>query len=291
MADPAHPLADRLGDGSTADDVRILVDSQVAALDTLPAAEAELGDAVDGIATALDRGGRVLYAGAGTSGWLAALDAAEVVATYGMAGRVAAVVAGGLTLDPTLMTSSEDDSDAAAAAIEREQLGPHDVLIAVSASGRTPFTVSAASAARGVGAAVIAVVGVDDAHSPLADLADVTVHLPTHAEVVAGSTRLAAGLAQKAALNIISTAAMVRAGRAHRGQMVCVDPGNTKLRRRLVHAIAVSTRRTAAEAEEALRAARGRGDVAVVVLESGLDPHAAQARLEAAHGSIRAALS
>jgi N-acetylmuramic acid 6-phosphate etherase len=276
-----------LGTGSTAADVAIILEAHVAVVPSLRAAEASLADAIDLVVGALGAGGRLVYVGAGTSGWLAALDAAEVVVTFGMSGRVASVVGGGLTLDPVMMTLGDDavtslDDDAVVAGC-----GAGDVVVAVSASGRTPFTIAAVERMRRQGARVIAVV--NEQGTPLTAGADAVVCVPTEGEVVAGSTRLSAGFAQKAVLNTLSTASMVRLGRTYDGQMVCVEPLNDKLRHRLAAAVARAVGVDEASARAALDDC-GHGDVAVVALATGMGPVEASELLDRHGGNIRRAV-
>jgi N-acetylmuramic acid 6-phosphate etherase len=235
----SHPAALALGAGATSDDVAAILDAHGGVLPNLRSAEPDITEGVDRIVGLLAAGGRLVYVGAGTSGWLAALDAAEVVVTFGMAGRVASVVGGGHTLDPVAMALGDDAIDSLAGDDTVAQCRPGDVVLAVSASGRTPFTVTAVNQMRARGAVVVALV--NEAGSPLAALADVVICVPIDGEVVAGSTRLTAGLAQKVVLNTVSTAAMVRLGRAYNGQMVCVVPLNEKLRQRLALAVGLAT--------------------------------------------------
>jgi N-acetylmuramic acid 6-phosphate etherase len=161
-----------------------------------------------------------------------------------------------------------------------------DVILAVSASGSTLFTVAAVDRARSQGAGIIAIVCRE--HSVLAENADVVICADTPDEVVSGSTRLAAGLAQKILLNTISTVSMVRLGRTMHGQMVCVEPLNEKLAHRIVRAISTATAVDEVTVRDVLERA-GRGDVAVVALTCGIDVDAARVRLQRHHGNINLA--
>jgi N-acetylmuramic acid 6-phosphate etherase len=283
-----HPLGLALGTGSTSDDVVAILDAHEAVLPTIRSAEAAICEAIDLVVSCLARSGRLLYVGAGTSGWLAALDAAEVVVTYGMKDRVASLVGGGSTLDPIAMTIGDDAIDSIDDDVSVAQCTEGDVVLAVSASGRTPFTLAAVERVRAQGSRVIALV--NEAGSALSALADVVVCIPIDGEVVAGSTRLTAGLAQKVVLNTVSTAAMVRLGRSLNGQMVCLVPLNDKLRQRLV--VAVSTASGADErATSRMLAECGEGDVAVVALVAGVSVAEARDRLVRHAGSIPEAIA
>jgi N-acetylmuramic acid 6-phosphate etherase len=251
---------------------------------TVPAAVAEAGDAlaaaIEAIVERLRRGGRLVYAGAGTSGALAALDAAECGPTFGSpAGEVVAVVAED--------DAAEDDRAAAADALLELSLRPEDCVVAVSASGSTPFALSALEAARAAGSLTVAVTAV--AGSEAGALAEHEVAAVVGPEVVAGSTRLKAGTAQKLVLNTISTVAMIRLGRTYGGLMVGLLPGNDKLRERARRNVLLASGESEERVEEAMSAADGDARVALVALLAGVDAETAKARLEAAGGSVREA--
>lgn len=199
--------------------------------------------AADVIASALATGGRLIYVGAGTSGRLAALDAAECPPTFGTPpGLVSAVVAGGERALLHAVEGAEDNRAAAARAMRRLKLTGHDVVCGVSASARTPFVLEALKSARAAGCHTLLVCCNPDAtRAPVADL---VLAAATGAELVAGSTRLKAGTATKLILNALSTAAMVRLGRVYAGRMVDLKPTNRKLKARAQRIRAeLSTRR------------------------------------------------
>jgi N-acetylmuramic acid 6-phosphate etherase len=213
---------------------------------------------------------------------LAAAEAAELPGTFGIASqRCLAVIAGA-------DDAAEDDAAAGPAGVQALALGADDVLVAVAASGRTPFTLAAAAAARAAGATVIALVNA--AASPLAEQADVAVELVVGDEVLRGSTRLTAGTAQKIALNVLTTAAMSHAGRVHGNLMIDVVPANAKLRDRAAGIVAEIAGCSRSDAATALDACEGNARAAVLHLALGLEPADASARA-AAHRSLRAALS
>jgi N-acetylmuramic acid 6-phosphate etherase len=259
---------------------------------TVPAVVAGVADdiatVVDGIADRLACGGRLVYAGAGTSGRLAALDAAECESTFSTApGQVVALVAGS-GLSSYEQDEAEDDAEAGARDVAAMGVGPADALVAVSASGRTPYVVGAAEAAAQAGALTAAVVSVRD--SELAACVDHEIAVVVGPEVLAGSTRLKAGTAQKLVLNTISTVAMIRLGRTYGNLMVDVRAGNEKLRARARSVVSLATGASEEEVETALQAADGDAKVAIVSLLAGLDAGAARARLLDADGSVREAL-
>ena len=253
---------------------------------TVAGAVAEAGDAlaaaIDAIAERLARGGRLIYVGAGTSGRLAALDAAECGPTFGSRpGEVVAVVA-----DDD--EDAEDDTVAGVADLGALGVAADDVVVGVSASGSTPYTVAALEAAGETGALRVAVVCVRG--SALAGAADHEIAVVVGPEAVAGSTRLKAGTAQKLVLNTISTVTMVRLGRTYAGLMVGVSPENTKLRERARRNLMIASGADEADVDAALAAADNDGRVALVTLLAGVEPDVARERLAEAGGSVRAAL-
>jgi N-acetylmuramic acid 6-phosphate etherase len=265
---------------STRDLVRLLNEED----STVPAAVAGAGDAlaaaIDAIVERMGRGGRLIYAGAGTSGALAALDAAECGSTFGSPpGEVLAVVAE--------QDADEDDRAAATNALHGLTLRPEDCVVAVSASGSTEFVLAALETARAAGALGVAVASVGDSRA--AALAEHEVAVVVGPEVIAGSTRLKAGTAQKLVLNTISTVTMIRLGRTYGGLMVGVAPSNEKLRERARRNVALASGASEERVDEALAAAAGDARVALVSLLAGVDADSARSRLEASEGSVRKA--
>jgi N-acetylmuramic acid 6-phosphate etherase len=265
---------------TTRDLVRLLNEADATVPDAVAAAGDALAAAIDAIVERLRRGGRLIYVGAGTSGALAALDAAECGATFGSpAGEVVAVVAD--------RDADEDDRAAATNALLELALRPEDCVVAVSASGSTPFVLAALEAARERGALSVAVAGARD--SKAAALADHNVAVAVGPEVVAGSTRLKGGTAQKLVLNTISTVTMIRLGRTYGGLMIAVTPGNEKLRQRARRNVVLASGAPEERVDEALEAAAGDARVALVSLLAGVDATAARERLETSGGSVRKA--
>jgi N-acetylmuramic acid 6-phosphate etherase len=249
----------------------------------------ELAAAIEAISERLARGGRLIYAGAGSSGRLALLDAAEVGPTFGApAGQVVAVIAGGPTAAATAQEAAEDDEAAGHADVAALGVGPDDAVVALSASGGTPYALGAARAAREAGALTAAIVCA--AGSELGRIVEYELVAVTGPEVIAGSTRMKAGTAQKLILNTISTVSMVRLGKTYGNLMVDVVATNAKLRGRVRRAIALATGASAGDVEAALDAAGGEAKVAIVTLLAGIDAEAARARLAEAGGVVRGAL-
>ena len=238
---------------------------------------------VDEVVARLARGGRLVYVGAGTSGRLAAADSAECEATFAAApGQVLALVA----VDDA---AEEDDADAGALAVRTAEVGPDDAVVAVSAGGATRFAIGAARAAAEAGAFTACVVSAPA--SELARAVDREILVVVGPEVVAGSTRLKAGTAQKLVLNTLSTVAMIRLGKTFGDLMVEVVAANEKLRGRVRRIVGAATGAPAADVERALADAGGDAKVAIVSLLAGVDAPAARAQLDAAGGNLRSALA
>jgi N-acetylmuramic acid 6-phosphate etherase len=253
------------------------------------AAAEDIAAAVDAIAERLASGGRLIYAGAGSSGRIAALDADECEATFSTApGQVVALVAGEDLASAEKREAAEDDREAGRRAVEELGVSERDAVVGVSASGRTPYALAALEAAAAVGALTVALVAVRD--SQLARSADHELAVVVGPEFIAGSTRLKAGTAQKLVLNTISTVAMIRLGKTYGDLMVDVRASNEKLAARARRIVRLATGVSDEEAEEALAAADGSAKVAVVALLAGVDANEARARLERSDGHIGAAL-
>jgi N-acetylmuramic acid 6-phosphate etherase len=249
----------------TAELVRLALDEHHAVDAALENAAEALAAAVDAVAARLSRGGRLVYLGAGTPGRLAALDAAECPSTYGTDPElVVAVVAGGEVGAVRSTESSEDEADAAVAALEALAVSESDAVVGITASGRTPYVVEGLRSARGVGALTVSIANNEGAES--SGVADIAIETPTGPELVAGSTRLKAGTAQKIVLNSLSTLVMVRLGRTYGNLMVDVAPGNDKLRDRGRRIVEAATGASADAASAALAAADGSVKAAVVML-------------------------
>ncbi|WP_185984983.1 N-acetylmuramic acid 6-phosphate etherase [Aureimonas mangrovi] len=228
-----------------------LLGGQAQAMSAVAAALPQIEAAVEAAAPRLVTGGRLVYVGSGTSGRLGLLDAVELTPTFGWPReRAVAILAGGSAGLSAALEGAEDDDAAGATAIDEAGIGQNDVLIAIAASGRTPFTAAAARRARERGALVVALA--NNPGAPLFSEAGFPVLLRTGAEVVAGSTRLGAGTAQKIALNLFSTALMVTLGRVSGGRMVSMRATNEKLRQRAGAMLVAMTGCAPQDAENAL---------------------------------------
>jgi N-acetylmuramic acid 6-phosphate etherase len=257
--------------------------------DAVAGARDQLAAAIDAVVEQLRRGGRLVYVGAGSSGRIAAVDAAECESTFSTPpGLVAAVVAGGAHASPLEQEAAEDDRAAGREAMRDLDLGPNDVVVGVSASGRTPYVLGAIETAAERGATTVGVVSVQS--SALARIADHEIPVVVGPEFLAGSTRLKAGSAQKLVLNAISTISMIRLGKTFGNLMVDVNATNEKLRARVLRIVETATGVSGSRAEAALASAEGNAKVAIVSLLAGVDAAEARTRLASADGSIRLAL-
>jgi N-acetylmuramic acid 6-phosphate etherase len=269
--------------------IAAMLEGQVEAVAAVQARVAELSVAAEASALRLrEPSSRLVYVGAGTSGRVAVQDGVELAPTYDWpTSRLVYAMAGGDRALVTSVEGAEDDANAGREAMSRANVHRHDVVIGVAASGRTPFTVAALEHARAASALTIAIAS--NAGTPLLQVADHAVLLDTGSEVVAGSTRMKAGTAQKIALNLLSTAIMVRLGRVYRGRMVSMRVSNKKLHTRAVAMVADLAGTDAASATDALATANNEIKLAVL-LALGVAREHAVAALERAGGNLRTAL-
>lgn len=269
--------------------VRAFTEDQVHAASIVNAESAQIARAVDAAVPRIAAGGRIIYAGAGTSGRLGLLDSVELWPTFGWPKeRALALLAGGRSAMFGAVEGAEDDRAQGALDFHALQPTARDVVIALAASGATPYVLGVVEAARAAGALTIGIA--NNPRAPLTTQVEFGITLDTGRETISGSTRLKAGTAQKIVLNTLSSAIMVRLHKVHGNLMVDVLPTNAKLFRR---AIALTMRVTGvdeATARESLNACHYRVKVAIVSLGRKIDPAAAQAVLDAVDGSVRRAL-
>src|SRR5437879_11337932 len=245
--------------------------------------------AVEVVAKFMEKGGRLIYVGAGTSGRLAALDAAECPPTFGVPSRlVQAVVAGGRRALTRAAEGVEDSAPQGARDLAAKKIGAQDVVIGVTASGSTPYVVGALRFARKRGANTVLLTS--NRNSPARRWAHITIAPQTGPEVIAGSTRMKAGTAQKLILNMLSTAAMIRLGRVYNNWMVDLSMTNEKLRSRGLRILEEATGADAPKAKRAL-ARSGSLRVALVMLKMGLSASEARRRLKRTGGNLWQALA
>jgi N-acetylmuramic acid 6-phosphate etherase len=266
-----------------------MIEGQFAAVAAVRAARSALLQAALAAAERLRKGGRLVYVGAGTSGRLAVQDGAELVPTFSWPQeRLLLLIAGGRNALLRSVEGAEDAVDQAARLAQQHDIGGDDVVIAVAASGTTPFTVSCLNEAKRRGALTIGVANNRD--TPILKEADYAIWLDTGAEPIAGSTRMKAGTAQRITLNVFSSLVMILLGRVYDGLMVDLQAVNQKLVRRSEAILTRLTGRSGEEAREALRRAEGNVKLAVLLLH-GCDVKEATDVLDRAGGQLRAALA
>jgi N-acetylmuramic acid 6-phosphate etherase len=248
----------------------------------------QIARAIDQVAAALRRGGRLIYVGAGTSGRIAALDAVEVLPTFNT-DRVRFIIAGGNKALASASEISEDDSQAGRQEISRLKPTKKDVVIGIASSGRTPFTVAALAEAHCRGARTIALAC--NPNSPLERAAHFAIVTQVGPEVLAGSSRMKAGTAHKMVLNMISTAAMARLGFIYGNLMVNVSPKNEKLVQRATAILEQATGADHAAAIQTLKASGNRTPVALVMLAAEVPRAEALAALKKTNGHVRHAIA
>lgn len=269
--------------------VELMNDEDANVATAVRASARQIADAIDAIDARLTRGGRMISVGAGTGGRLAVVDAVECEPTYDTApGQVVAVLAGGPQAMADAREGDEDDAEAGARDLQALTLTQDDAVIVVSASGRTPYAIGAAEAARVAGALVVGLACNEG--SPLGVLADVAIEVPVGPEVVGGSTRLKAGTAQKMVLNMLSTLVMVRQGHTFGNLMIDVRVDNEKLRQRSIRNVAEAAGISYEQAESAVEAADGEAKTALVATLAHISPEEARNRLQRAGGRARQAL-
>ena len=249
----------------------------------------EIVKAVERIVESLRRGGKLFYVGTGTSGRLGVLDASECPPTFGVAPNlVQAIIAGGYEACYRAVEASEDDAEAGARDLQSRGFTKEDVLVGIAASGRTPYTIGALSRARSLDAFTIAVTCAPD--SPIIRVAEVSIVPVVGPEVVAGSTRLKAGTAQKMVLNMLSTATMVKLGYVTGNRMSNLQARNAKLRGRALRILMAETNLDEDAATGALNAAGADVRVALVMSKSKLDVRAAQEALKRSNWVVEKAV-
>ena len=289
ITEQENPRTANLSTLSSFDIVRAMNDEDETVAHAIQRALPTIAETVDRVVDRLRNSGRLFYIGTGTSGRLGVLDAAECPPTFGVSpDLVQAVIAGGYEACYRAVEASEDDAEAGASDLRTRNFSARDVLIGIAASGRTPYTVGAVEFARRLGAFTGAITCVPD--SPITRAAEIPIVAVVGPEVVAGSTRLKAGTAQKMILNMISTATMVRLGYVTGNRMTNVQTRNVKLRARAIRILMTEAGVDEAMASEVLDAAEGALPVAIVMAQTQSGQARAKAALDAANGVIRRAL-
>jgi N-acetylmuramic acid 6-phosphate etherase len=249
----------------------------------------QIVEAIDGIVSRLQQGGRLFYIGTGTSGRLGVLDAAECPPTFGVSPNlVQAVIAGGYEACYRAVEASEDAREAGGQDLQARGFTEKDALVGIAASGRTPYTVGAVHHARRIGAFTAAVTCVP--HSPITKVAEISIVPVVGPEVIAGSTRLKAGTAQKMVLNMLSTATMTRLGYVTGNRMTNVHTRNSKLRARAIRIFRAETGVDEGSATAAFEKSNGDLPIALVMLKAGTSYDRAKAALERSNGVIEHAV-
>ena len=245
--------------------------------------------AVEAIVAGIRKGGRLIYVGAGSSGRMAVLDAAECQPTFGTPPTlVQALIAGGRRAITQAVEGAEDDVRRAEHELRTRKLTRNDVVVGVTASGTTPFVLAALKYARGRGATTVAITS--NRKMPVARLAKIVIAAEVGPEVLTGSTRMKAGTAQKMVLNMLSTATMTRLGHVYENLMIDVVLTNAKVAKRALRILAEASGKSVSAAEHALRAARHNMRAALVMLKMGVTAPDAKSRLKEAGGELRVAL-
>lgn len=281
MSEKAHPRADELGSLTTLQLLEVMQSEDRRAVEAVGQVMHQVARAVDEITGRLRSGGRLHYFGAGTSGRLAALDAAECPATFGVpASLVQAHDAGD--------GEAEDDAGKGSDEASRAGLSSRDAVVGISAGGRTAYVLAAMAEARAAGSLLIALTCAPG--SPIGAAADIAIDIETGPEVIAGSTRLKAGTAQKVTLNMISTGVFTRLGHTYRGRMVGVVGANEKLRQRAARLVGELTGASVQQVAATLAQAGGNAKVAILMLRCGVAVDEARSRLAGAGDDLAAAL-
>ncbi len=249
----------------------------------------EIAEVVEVIVDRLRKGGHLFYIGAGTSGRLGFIDAAECPPTYGVDEKtVQAIMCGGFSALYKAREGAEDDRQMAEEDVRSYGISEGDVLIGIAASGRTPYTIAALATANEIGAATVAIT--NNQNSELGQTAQYRIEVVTGPEVISGSTRMKAGTSQKLILNMISTTTFIRLGKAYNNLMVDVKPTNRKLVQRVYNILQRATGCSEAEAEELYGQANGNLKAAIFIYLTGSDLPAALKYIEQAEGHLKTAI-
>lgn len=285
-----NPASEGLDGLSTLEMVRVMNAEDARVAEAVGREAESLATAVEVVADRLGRGGRLIYMGAGTSGRLGVLDAAECPPTFNAdPSQVVGLIAGGRTALTNAVEGAEDNPELGAADLADVRLGSDDVVVGIATSGRTPYVIGGLQFARNLGAYTIALSC--NAASEIIPMADLAITPVVGPEVLSGSTRLKAGTATKLVLNTITTCAMVRLGKTFGNLMVDLRPTNTKLLSRAVRIVGQATGLEQDEAQRLLDECDGEVKLAIVANLAGVTPHEARERLAAAAGHVGKAIA
>lgn len=289
LTEQENPRTAQISSLPTAEALRLINAEDALVADAVARALPEITRAVDGIVARLEQGGRLFYIGTGTSGRLGVLDAAECPPTFGVsADMIQAIIAGGYEACYRAVEASEDDAAAGIRDLDTRGLTERDALVGIAASGRTPYTVGAVEHARQLGAFTVALTSAPG--SLITRAAETSIVVVVGPEVIAGSTRMKAGTAQKLVLNMISTGAMIRLGYVTGNRMTNMQTRNLKLRARAERILAVEAGLSEERAKEAIDSAKGSLPVALVMSQTGCSQEDADSALKASRGVLAQAI-
>jgi N-acetylmuramic acid 6-phosphate etherase len=290
ITEQENPRSRDIATMSIADAVTLINDEDARVAEAVGRTLPDVVRAIEGIVGRLERGGRLIHVGTGTSGRLGVLDASECPPTFGVPpDLVQGLIAGGYDACHKAVEASEDDREAGRRDLDGRQVSGRDAVVGIAASGRTPYTIGAVEHARALGAFTVAVTCVPG--SAITRAVDVPIVPVVGPEVLAGSTRMKAGTAQKLVLNMLSTMTMIRLGYVTGNRMTNMRARNTKLHARSLRIIAAETGVGEAAASAALEQAGGDLPAAIVMLKTGRTPDEAKAALAAARGIIGQAIA
>ncbi len=286
LTEERNPRTMNLDELSTFDMLRVINEEDAKVAGAVQAALPQIAQAVDAITAALQKGGRLFYVGAGSSGRIALQDAVECVPTYSVPpGTVIGLHAGGEQALLRSVEGAEDRADEGRADLEQHQASGQDIVIGIAASGRTPYVLGAIAYAKTLGATTVGISCNQPA--PLLDAVDIPIALLVGPEVVTGSTRMRAGTSQKMVLNMLSTSSMVRLGKVYGNLMVDVMPTNQKLVNRAQRIIAEVAGVPMETAANLLEQASGEVKTAIVIGRRNVSAEQARVLLNEAHGRLR----
>ena len=249
----------------------------------------QIAQAVERIVAAFQKGGRLVYIGAGTSGRLGVLDASECPPTFGVSPEmVKGIIAGGERALRHPIEGAEDSKAQAMVDLQTIHFSSKDVLVGIAASGRTPYVIGALEYAKSLGSVTVSIAS--NPNSAMANIVDIAIDTVVGPEVLTGSSRLKSGTAQKLVLNMLTTASMILMGKCYQNLMVDVQASNEKLKARAIRIVMQATDCDKAIAEETLKQADQNAKLAIMMLLSGLDRAQAEALLEKHHGKLQLAL-
>lgn len=249
----------------------------------------QIAQAVERIVAAFQKGGRLVYIGAGTSGRLGVLDASECPPTFGVSPEmVKGIIAGGERALRHPIEGAEDSKEQAVVDLQTIQFSSKDVLVGIAASGRTPYVIGALEYAKSLGSVTVSIAS--NPNSAMANIVDIAIDTVVGPEVLTGSSRLKSGTAQKLVLNMLTTASMILMGKCYQNLMVDVQASNEKLKARAIHIVMQATDCDKALAEETLKQADQNAKLAIMMILSGLDRAQAETLLEKHQGKLQLAL-